>query len=178
MYTFPTEDDPLDPDVSLDDLSTSERRGSDPTSSYYADTNLEWTERDEQQQSTTAVSASRGAYGGVFDQQPEDGEGGFIIESSPASTPQPEPIATEDGGYFIDPSLISSSPIKCKLLSDLDPQERALYKDQYKPKSGAGGGQGRKNQRGGGRRQLTNEEKESATWGRDDFGDLFNTGGW
>jgi hypothetical protein len=49
-----------------------------------------------------------------------------------------------------------------------------LYEDQYKAKSRGGRG------RGGGRKQLpmTREERESATWGRDDFGDLFNTGGW
>lgn len=186
LYNLPTEDDPLDPDVNLDDLLTSDRRGTDPTTSYYTDTNLEWTEREEQQSTSTAVSASGGAYGGgegAFGQQPEVGEGGFIVELSPTSTPQPEAVAIEDGegGYIIDPSMISSSPIRCfKKLGDMDPQERAWYEDQYKGKSGRGGGQGRKSQRGGGRRQLlmTSKDRELATWGRDDFGDLFKTGGW
>ena len=196
-------DDPLDPVVNLDDISTSDRGGRDPTASHYADTNLEWTKRDEQPLFTTVTAAS-GGYGGggerekkerpgAFEQLSEDegggggGGGGFIIEPSPSSSPpQSEPMAIEDGegGYIVDPSMISNSPMRCfTKLSDMEPQERALYKDQYKAKSGRGG-QGRKSQRGtgrGGRRQLppmTSEERESATWGRDDFGDLFNSGGW
>ena len=176
----------------LDDLLTSDRGG---TADYYADTNLEWTEGDKQRPSTTTAAAGSiggGVYGeggegeegpGAFDQLFEDGEGGFIIEPSPGSTPQPEPLAVEDGegGYIVDPSTISNSPIRCfTRLSDMDPQERAWYEDQYKAKSGRG--RGRRTQRGaeGGRRQLpmTSKERESATWGRDDFGDLFSTGGW
>ena len=189
LLNFPTDDDPVDPDIKLDDA---DRGGTDPTASYYDDANLEWTEREEQQQpsTTTAASVSRGAYGGGEREEggaifAEDGEGGFIIEPSPSSTPQPEAMAIEDGegGYIVDPSMISNSPIRCfTRLSDMDPQERAWFEDQYKSKSSEGGrgGKGRKSQRGGGRRQLpmTSEERQSATWGRDDFGDLFNTGGW
>lgn len=186
LLNLPTDNDPLDPDLKLDNA---DRGGTDPTASYYDDANLEWTEREEQPPSaTTAASVSRGTYGGG--ERDEGGtifaEGGFIIEPSPGSTPQPEAVAIEDGagGYIVDPSMISNSPIRCfTRLSDMDPQERAWYEDQFKSKSGGGGGrrgQGRKSQRGGGRRQLpmTSEERESATWGRDDFGDLFNTGGW
>lgn len=180
-------DDPLDPVVNLDDISTSDRGGRDPTASH--------------QSLFTTVTAASGGYGGggereekerpgAFEQLSEDeggGGGGFIIEPSPSSSPpQSEPVAIEDGegGYIVDPSMISNSPMRCfTKLSDMEPQERALYEDQYKAKSGRGG-QGRKSQRGtgrGGRRQLppmTSEERESATWGRDDFGDLFNSGGW
>ena len=200
---FPADDDRLDPDVNLDDLMTSDGGGADPTASYYADTNLDWTERDESHRpSTTSIATAGasvsggGAYrvgagereegprggGGVFGRLSEDGEegeGGFVIEPSPGSTPQPaEPMMIEDGegGYIIDPSMISNSPIRCfTKLSEMDPQERAWYKDQFKAKS-----RGRGRGGGGGRRQLpmTREERESATWGRDDFGDLFGTGGW
>ena len=184
--------------MNLDDLMTSDggAAGADPTASYYADTNLDWTERDEHHQPSTITAAGTsvggGAYRGgrgegeeelggrVFGQLSEDGEegeGDFIIEPSPSGTPQPaEPMAIEDGegGYVIDPSMISNSPIRCfTRLSEMDPQESAWFKDQFKAKSRGRGG-------GGGRRQLpmTREERESATWGRDDFGDLFGTGGW
>ena len=174
-FNSAAEDDPLDPDVNLDDLSTT-----DPTVRDFADANLEWTEEEERFTTTAAATGGGGAYevGGAFAQQSEDGEGGYIIEPSPGSTPQPEAVGIEDGegGYTIDPSMISDSPIRCfKRLSEMEPEERAVYEDQYKPKRG---GQGRRSRGGRGRSQLpvTNEERQSATWGRDDFGDLFNTG--
>lgn len=177
--------------------------GADPTASYYADTNLDWPERDEPHQpSTTSITTTgasvsgggayregagereegpRGGGGGVFGRLSEDGEegeGSFVIEPSPGSTPQPAELEDGEGGYIVDPSMISNSPIRCfTRLSEMDPQESAWYKDQFK---GKGRGRGRGGGGGGGKRQLpmTREERESATWGRDDFGDLFGTGGW
>ena len=64
--------------------------------------------------------------------------------------------------------MVSNSPIRSfKRLSDLDPQERAGFDNQFNSKRG----RGRR-----GQRSLTAEERRSATWGRDDFSELFNSG--
>ena len=121
------------------------------------DANLVWTE-----ECSGGVSA-----------QAEDGEGGYIIEPSTSGTgAQPDAVPIEDGegGYIIDSSMYSSSPIRSfKKLSDLDPQERAGFDNQFKSKRG----RGRRNQI---RRPMTSEERRSSTWGRADFDDLFDSG--
>lgn len=152
----------------FDDFTYADKADFGARGGCYDDADLEWTERE------GSASRSVGSSGGQ--PLPEDGEGGFMRESSADSDAhQPEAIPVEDGrgGYIIDPSMVSSSPIRTfKRLSDLDPQERAGFDNQFKSKDS----RGRKSQRARGRRAMTNEEKRLSTWGRDDFGDLFDSG--
>ena len=107
-----------------------------------------------------------GDYGDLHD----DGPGGFLLDSE-MQPPEAMPIEDGEGGYFIDPSMVSNSPIRSfKRLSDLDPQERAGFDNQFNSKRS----RGRRGQPRG--RPLTNEERQSTTWGRDDFSDLFDSG--
>lgn len=151
FFTDEPEDDQNDPDAHFDDFTAEDFN----TREFeYDHDRLEWTEEDHAQLG-------------------EDGEGGYIREPSVDSEVQAEALPIEDGagGYIIDPSMVSSSPIRSfKRLSDLDPQERAGFDNQFKSKRA----RGRRNQRG--TQQMTGKERHSTTWGRDDFDDLFESG--
>lgn len=55
--------------------------------------------------------------------------------------PQPQAIRCEDGGYVIDPTSISSSPIRAfTRLDDLEPEERVQYQNQFRTKGARGKG--------------------------------------
>ena len=132
---------------------------------YDDDSNLEWNE--EKETSPAAVESGRH---GLEEDVCEDGPGGFLLDSE-VQPPEAVPIEDGEGGYFIDPSMVSNSPIRSfKRLSDLDPQERAGFDNQFNSKKS----RSRRGQPRG--RPLTNEERRSTTWGRDDFSDLFDSG--
>ena len=64
---------------------------------------------------------------------------------SPRGVPdaiQPHAILCEDGGYLINPSSISTSPIRSfTQLQDLDPDQRACYQNQFQAKARRSRGQ-------------------------------------
>ena len=155
FFTDETEDNQNDPDVHFDDFAAADFATREVN---YDRAHLEWTEG----------SGSAHALPG------EDGEGGYIRELSVDSEVQAEPVPIEDGagGYIIDPSMVSNSPIRSfKRLSDLDPQERAGFDNQFNSKRA----RGRRNQRGQQNQPMSSEERRSTTWGRADFNDLFES---
>ena len=74
----------------------------------------------------------------------------------------PRAIRCEDGGYLIDPSTISTSPIRSfKRIDDLAPEQRAGFQNQFQGKQG------------GGRRRSSRGGQGVNSWtGRDDFDEL------
>ena len=166
-FVIPFSTDEQEDALNGEDMNFGDFTAADRGEGNYDDDHLDWTERE------GSAGTSRGTYG--VDTPPEygGGGGGFIRESSVGSEANPEAaIQYEDGegGYIIDPNMISNSPIRTfKKLSELDPQERAGFDNQFKSKRG----RGRRNQRG--RQPMTVEDRRSATWGRNDFGDLFDS---
>ena len=79
-------------------------------------------------------------------------------------------IPSEGGGFIVDMSTVSNSPIRTfTKISDLRPDERERFRNQFKGHS-----------RGGGRRAVSRTSQTStSTWGREDFDELVaNTGEW
>lgn len=87
------------------------------------------------------------------------------LEQRDSSYDNPRAIRCEDGGYLIDPSTISSSPIRSfKRIDDLAPEQRAGFQNQFQGKKGGR----RRTSRGG---QVAYQGATSWT-GRDDFDEL------
>ena len=67
---------------------------------------------------------------------------------------------SEDGGFYIDPSTISSSPIKSfTKISDLGPKQSDMYYNQFSHKQRSG-------------KKQSGATVEGNTWGRPDFDEL------
>lgn len=53
----------------------------------------------------------------------------------------PQAIRCEDGSYVIDPTSISSSPIRAfTRLEDMEPEERVQFQNQFRTKGASGRG--------------------------------------
>ena len=97
------------------------------------------------------------------------------LDSDFATTATKELLAIPcpDGGYMIDPSAVSSSPVRSfKKISELDPKERASFQNQFTSK---GKRRGVKKSHQGPSSGMSREERVSSTWGRDDFDSLFES---
>ena len=67
---------------------------------------------------------------------------------------------SEDGGFYIDPSTISNSPIKSfTKISDLGPKQSDMYYNQFSHKQRS-------------RKRQSGAAVEGNTWGRPDFDEL------
>lgn len=67
---------------------------------------------------------------------------------------------SEDGGFYIDPSTISNSPIKSfTKISDLGPKQSDMYYNQFSHKERS-------------RKRQSGATVEGNTWGRADFDEL------
>lgn len=54
---------------------------------------------------------------------------------------QPRAIRCEDGGYVIDPTSISSSPIRSfTRIGDMEPEERVQFQNQFRTTGASGRG--------------------------------------
>ena len=77
---------------------------------------------------------------------------------------QPHVTRCEDGGYMVDPTSISSSPIRSfTRLEDLDPQERVRFQNQFQNRKASGRG----------KKPLSFRQQTGRGWtGRDSFDEL------
>ena len=92
-----------------------------------------------------------------------------LIGGTPSA---PQLLPCEGGGFIVDTSTVSSSPIRTfKRIKDLAPHERDSYRNQFSySKSGRGRGKSRKSVVSG--RGMRGRPPRANTWGRDDFDEL------
>ena len=82
------------------------------------------------------------------------------------SQTEPKVFRSEDGGFYVDPSTVSKSPLRTfTRIGDLDPRESDMYYNQFTRKS---------------KRKSKAEQTHSgpftvgSNWGRADFDDLLS----
>ena len=97
-----------------------------------------------------------------------------IDDSSPSggTLAAPQLLPCEGGGFIVDTSTVSSSPIRAfTKIADLAPHERDSYRNQFSySKSGRGRGRPRKSGVSGA--GMRGRPPQTNTWGRDDFDEL------
>ena len=93
-----------------------------------------------------------------------------LVGGTPSAAPQLFPC--EGGGFIVDPSTVSSSPIRAfRKIKDLAPHERDSYRNQFNySKSGQRRGRARQSVISGG--GTLRRPDRANTWGRDDFDEL------
>lgn len=103
-------------------------------------------------------SCAGGNRGGAISRYADrEGEGEEIAVSGTAES---QAIPCEDGGFAIDPTSISSSPIRCfTRLDDMAPEERVRFQNQFRTKGGSGRG----------KQQLSFRQRSQDWPGRDSF---------